>query len=416
MVDLKENLFRVGIGKEDITPSPGLFYLSGYPRHLPFAGVHDRLFARSLSISDGRREVLIVSTDTFGFSRKTLLKGRNFVSEVRDRIAKRTGLDTGAIMLLSSHIHSAAETMAARPLEQLPGMAEWLETLAERIVSSAESAHNDTFDACLKANRGEAPGLAMNRRDEPCVDPEMRVLLFESPDKECRISIINFACHPVIVQDQDQVSGDFVGALETSVESEVGGMMGCLFIQGMCGDIDPITASSRNFDDVDSAARLLTDEALRQIGEMADSSYTVQPVDVGTASRTISLPSRPLATQAEIEAINENVQMLREEAVLRVEEGDHPFDMEIQVVRLGDVCITGVPGEPFCEMGIEIKKALEPRIGIPAGYCNGCMGYIATPAAWKAGGYEVMCGTWSLVDQTAHQTILDTIIDLCAKT
>jgi hypothetical protein len=63
-----------------------------------------------------------------------------------------------------------------------------------------------------------------------------------------------------------------------------------------------------------------------------------------------------------------------------------PF--EVQGVRIGDGRFVGLPGELFCELGLAIKRRSPPRT-YPVSLVNGeLQGYIVTPEAMAAGGYE----------------------------
>ena len=113
----------------------------------------------------------------------------------------------------------------------------------------------------LKAGTGQVVGLARNRRvlDQAGrivagpestpdlahttagpVDPQVGVLLLESIDQQTKTLITNFACHPVTVQVQPLVSADFPGPAMSLVERSVPGCINSLFLQGACGDINPI--------------------------------------------------------------------------------------------------------------------------------------------------------------------------------
>jgi hypothetical protein len=65
---------------------------------------------------------------------------------------------------------------------------------------------------------------------------------------------------------------------------------------------------------------------------------------------------------------------------------------EIQVIRVGDLVIVGVPGEYFVELGLQIKegirKAGAQQVMI-SGFTNGNVGYIPARRAYAHGGYEV---------------------------
>jgi len=76
-------------------------------------------------------------------------------------------------------------------------------------------------------------------------------------------------------------------------------------------------------------------------------------------------------------------------------------------MRIGNAVLVGIPGEPFCRLGMEIKRRSKPLIGIPVGYANGYLGYFAPPQAWETGGYETWCGPWSKVSRESTQIIIE---------
>ena len=57
--------------------------------------------------------------------------------------------------------------------------------------------------------------------------------------------------------------------------------------------------------------------------------------------------------------------------------------------RWGDILLVGLPGEPFVELGQEIKRRAA-RETIVLGYSNGCPGYVPHRSAYAEGGYEVL--------------------------
>ncbi|MEM2058253.1 MAG: hypothetical protein QXO76_08405, partial [Thermoproteota archaeon] len=112
------------------------------------------------------------------------------------------------------------------------------------------------------------------------------------------------------------------------------------------------------------------------------------------------------------ESEEERIEILRricmiEEILTRVKEGDGHFLGELQLIRMGNALLFGIPGEPFSELGMEVKKMSRPFTGIPAGYANGYLGYIAPPSAWEKGGYEVSLGPWSKVGPEAFNIIIE---------
>jgi len=424
----KKNYFEVGIGKVEITPPLSIPYLGFYPhRHAFFTGVHDPLYARSLVISNGEKEAVLISTDTLGFSNSILGKNRNFTQEVREQIEQSTGIPSHSIMLTASHIHSTPDTLMIRPLNNIKEALPWLNTLIEQIVSSVVIASQNRFKAHLKVIKGEVRGISCNRRKESYLDTEVTVLLFESIDKEKGIITVNFACHPVIVQVQELISADYVGILETTVENTLKGIKGCLFFQGACGDVNPIMGDTRDFRDVYLTGITLAGEVIKNYGYMIASDYPIQPVKIKTASQNISLPSRPLPDEEELKKSYEEMKKIikhaksekerinawnklrqKEECFYRLKEGVNLFSAEIQLVQLGNILLVGIQGEPFCQMGMKIKEESKPMIGIPIGYANGYLGYLASAQSWRKGGYEVSCGPWSKVGPENFKIIMET--------
>jgi hypothetical protein len=51
-------------------------------------------------------------------------------------------------------------------------------------------------------------------------------------------------------------------------------------------------------------------------------------------------------------------------------------------------------------------------VGVPVGYANGYLGYLAPPEAWAKGGYEVLCGPWSKVGPESFSMIQNTLYEL----
>jgi hypothetical protein len=64
------------------------------------------------------------------------------------------------------------------------------------------------------------------------------------------------------------------------------------------------------------------------------------------------------------------------------------LDGEIWAARVGDCAVVGAPGEIFSEIGAAVRAASPAATTIFAGYCQGVLGYVATPEEYPFGGYE----------------------------
>lgn len=429
-MDGQKKFYEVGSGRVDITPPLSIPYLGYRPRHSYFNGIYDNLYASAVIVSDGNKEIALISIDSIGFFNGILGEGRDFIKEVKENIEEETGIKKDAIMLMSAHIHSAPETLGFRSLRDTLGGAEWLEILMAQICTAVKLAQRKKFKAQLKIGRGKVEGISYNRRKESWLDSEVIILLFESIENDKNILLVNFACHPVIVQVQELVSADYVGSMREIVMNGLKCVQECLFIQGACGDINPEKDDTRDFKDVYLKGASLAGEVIRIYGMIADSTYLSEAAEIKYASSNIELASRPLPSDDECiqtERIYEQLKLQiekcspsektdigekiakLEEVLCRIREGSNPYACEVQAIRLGSAVIIGIPGEPFCKMGIEIKKMFNPLIAIPAGYTNGYLGYIAPKESWENGGYEVGLGPWCKLNKDAFYKILDEI-------
>jgi hypothetical protein len=66
---------------------------------------------------------------------------------------------------------------------------------------------------------------------------------------------------------------------------------------------------------------------------------------------------------------------------------------EIQVLRLGEVYILGLPGEVLVEVGLEIKRRADLEKLFVISICNDSIGYVCESKAYEEGGYESGTGT-----------------------
>lgn len=453
------NTFNVGSASVDITPPLTIPYLGYVPRQAYFEGVHDPLYAKAIVADDGSCRIAIVVGDSIGWSRGLMgaadasKPDRDFIAEVRDRVHRRCGIPPDHVMIAATHAHSTPETLGIRRLLDHPGAAEWLEVLADQLASAVVMADRDRGPAQLKVAVGQADGIGWSRRiigqdggiyqwanrpsddqiaDAGARDPEVTVLFFERLNRRPGTALTHFACHPVTVQVQPLVSADFPGAAMTFVEQADMGCAHSLYLQGAAGSINPVRSDTRDFEDVRRYGQILAGEVIKQLGVLAAPDYPVSPVLVRAASETLVVPSRELPPAGPIEeqhrkgeeavrnATTEEERMKAARALLRVTEqlervrrGDAPVQAEVQVMRIGDIALVGIPGEPFAELGLALKQSHHRVLCV--GYTNGYLGYIAPPSAFEQGGYEVSLGTWSIVGPAAFGQMVETGRSLVEK-
>jgi hypothetical protein len=69
--------------------------------------------------------------------------------------------------------------------------------------------------------------------------------------------------------------------------------------------------------------------------------------------------------------------------------GGKSHDIEIQLVRIGDLTVVAVNGEMFSRFTDDLRRAVGDDRLFVVGYANAAFGYIPTREAYAEGGYEV---------------------------
>jgi len=81
--------------------------------------------------------------------------------------------------------------------------------------------------------------------------------------------------------------------------------------------------------------------------------------------------------------------------------GGGEVECEVQSVVLGDLAITGMPGEIFCLFGLMIKLGSPYKMNIVSELANGNNGYVYTREARKLGGYESTASSYTRLNEEA---------------
>ena len=79
----------------------------------------------------------------------------------------------------------------------------------------------------------------------------------------------------------------------------------------------------------------------------------------------------------------------------------------LQVMRLGEVAIVGVPGEMFASLGLAIRRRSPFRHTVVVGLANDEVGYIPDRAGYALGGYQLWTGIHSLLSPGTGERMVD---------
>ena len=405
------NRLLAGAAKVNITPPIGI-RLAGYgARTQPSCGVHDDLWAQALVLDDGERQVAVATMDV-------LHAPTDLVSEVRSSIEQETGLPATNVFLCAAHSHSGPN-LSATDERSTSYRAE----LSERLQWAVSAAMQNRREAKVWSGKGLLQEIARNRRPEGGpMDPEVGVLCVETRQEGVIAVLVNYTCHATVLgADNLLITADYPGYMRRAIERQQTSDAVILFANGALGNINPGGYSPeismighyiahRTFADAKRLGTMLADVVLQVLKQPGPAAAPI----VDSISKQVELPlkERPNRRQAEAnlaqqqqavaelkqagagpeECATAEIELAYAEirlSLLEALEQEGPATLaEIQAVRIGDAYLVGIPGEPFVEIGLEIKR----RSGLPhvfvAGLANGSMGYIPTEDTYAKGGYE----------------------------
>jgi len=399
---------RGGCAKVNITPPLGIPLIGSYGK--PSDDVLDELYAKALVFDDGNNTLIIVSCDLL----YTPLE--EIAGPARKIITEKTGIPERNILICATHTHSGPEvftkskfrTAGDRPPPPIDRS--YLDTLVKKIAGSALIAYKDMRQVKIGAAKGQAPEIVYNRRPknkdghvkmaftlppevratrkvvtEPDgevrttfvmpddktewefgpVDPEVCVLRVENMDGEIFASLVNFGCHPVTIYPHlsTAVSADYPAFVTSTVEGAEGGL--CLFALGLAGDAVPY---DRGLVQCRQIGRAVGGEALRRLQFIT----TTDDITLNGIKKEVKFPTK----QQSAEKTNGDDKI------------PEPVITEVQVLRLGDIYILGLPGEVLVEVGLEIKKRAGLENLFIVTLSNDAIGYVCHSAAYEEGGYE----------------------------
>lgn len=427
---------KSGRAVTNITPPVGL-YLTGFGgRAGPAQGIHDELHAKVIVISDTRDNLVIVTTDLLGLDTdvvRTIWEG-----------AEDLGIPATNTMLCTSHTHSGPATISLRGLGARDE--DYVRSVEKKIIGAIHEASENMHDSVLRIGEGRCE-IGVNRREKT---KEGRIILGENPlgptdptvttitleSSANRTVLYNYACHPVVLgSDNLLVSADYPGYAAAVIERAKKGSV-AMFMQGCCGNINSKVVGG-TFEDAERFGVTLGKETIRAV----ELSEIVEGTPLRSSMCEIELPLQELPSEGEIE--KERTECLNNLASAK-QRNDHGAielwggllewanataelarkgeinlkqEIKLQVMRIGDIAIVAIPGEPFIEIALGIKARSGFKYTIVAGYSNGCIGYMPTPEAIEQGGYEVD-SAYKFYDiaplaPSAFNTIVDTAAQLC---
>lgn len=468
--DSKPSGLQAGVARVDITPPIGIAQMNwGSQTHIEAVGIDPAgMVATALVLSQGGQKFAMVDIDRLfvnglegAIDRASAKTG---IPAAHIRLAA-THTHAGAMV-------SPAKGPRGMDLTPYVEMEErYREQLVDKIAGAIEAADRALEPAHIYGARGEGT-ININRRfrsrgdDPPAVgrnpdgfiDRELVVFRIDNAQGQPLAVLANFQCHgTVLAYENKYISPDWIGMTRKVVEQAFPGAH-CLFFQGAAGNQGPIEGFTGDLEVPHRLGRTLG----HQIAALALQIETVRreptfegfvestafqakqhwrvkgPRDstLAFATKTVDVPRRTyspneidsMATRlaraqkqlAEAESGGDAWAIAQAGARVRrfgdlldkwkepVEPG--PLKVELQALRIGELALVAMPGEPFAEIGVAVKKGSPFAYTMFCGYSDGQGGdYMPTAEEYQHGGYEV---ERTLYDPGADEKVIAGALEL----
>ena len=443
----------------DITPKAGTHLAGGGAgEHRPAQVVLDPLYAKAVVFEQDGRKVCILALDV-------TIVTEEWTRRIRDAAASRFGFDPDAVLVHATQTHAAPTLGHIMFDPDFPGLSDDVEYLrggetsyyefaVDRAIEAVGQAHAALRPAQLATGSAVRDGLAFNRRGvmrdgrvcmpwfysrnqfplgpthirymEGPIDPEVGVLAVRDADMRMIAMLLHYTCHPVNVFATElfAVSADWPGAWSEETQKRFGRDCVPLVLNGCCGNINPWPPFVPDFrPDHRRMGAALADASAAVVGRMrfAPSSALAWRTEriplplkapdaqrVAEARKVLDAHPEPLWSKDSPGRIDPA--WFRAASVMSVElfrKRSPNLLYEIQVMRIGDAAIVGLPGEPFVEGQLAIKLGSPAAATYVAHATTQYVGYIPTREAHSRGGHEVDFSYWAKLAPEALDRIVE---------
>ncbi len=387
-------------------------------------GTRDPLYCRVMSMTDGNRRNLIVTTDavvTDDFDARML----------RAKLSIELGILPQGIMFVGTHTHSGPAMSFGIGWGEMNQ--EYLDHWRATVMETARKALKNEEE--VRAFAGRSPittKIGYNRADpeKDQTDPEIRWIRLVRKDGSVKALVHNHGMHGVVFNaQQKRVSADWMGEANRLIREKKLAEIP-FFIYGAAGDINfkwtkpGASPEEREYDLAYAGSRYVED----LVAGMASGGEEIQHGPIQSAFDTFEFPTYVETA----EQLRKNAELMRgvwdfaadryvEMAVLADQGKDFRVIKDLQVLRMGDFALYAFPGEPFIKLGLDVMEKSPFDYAMPVGVANGNGRYfpipetfeqnpIINPKEFDYGYYEIWAGAGRYMPRY-RENIADFIVD-----
>jgi hypothetical protein len=258
------------------------------------------------------------------------------------------------------------------------------------------------------------------------IDPDVGVLAVRTPGANGKVIgvVVHFACHNTVVGGT-LYSPDYVAYLRKHLKAHYGEATPICFLLGPCGDITQVDnlSTSRDFgpEHADMMGAKLAGETIRTINRMTWLKEAVTAV----TTMTVPLPIRsdpdperekpPFGLGSDSSPQVAEIYSRERKRVAEERLRTPRIPCEVQALCIGPLGIVSNGSEYFCEFGLRIKKASRHATTWVVSLANDYIGYVPTPQAFAAGGYEPRTARSSKLAPEAGQLIVEASLRMLGR-
>ncbi|MEU0563804.1 hypothetical protein ABZ297_00185 [Nonomuraea sp. NPDC005983] len=410
---------RAGYGSADLTVPEGT-PMGGYlDRPGPSTGHLDPLRVSAITWFDGERRFALATADVICVNEDLAAQARRALSRPHQPGSRAGGC---GLWLAASHTHAGPETGC------VPGGGPTPEAWLERIVEATRAAVQQAIDGEKPGEgevyRGDLHGVGADRsRPSAAAVVPLDLVAVRDAGRLAGVLVV-LPVHPTVLPAANRLaSADLVGAVRRSLQTRLGPAVWVVVATGAAGDIS--TRHTRNGQDTaeldrlgaivaDRCLELLQGRPARAWSATSRISWSSRRVTLARANAPADLATLTTAfeqAQASGDPVATRLARSRLEGVHSRTGGIAPIGADVNVARLGDLALVGLPGEPFLAVGESIAEErrgpdAEGRPTVVLGYVNGYPGYLPTIDAYERTEYEVLAsqvapGSAELLAETA---------------